>query len=240
MKGFLFLIIVMMVFVSCKQKQTPVTIIFDTDIAPDYDDVGALAVLHALADKGEAKILATISCNAFKTTVPTLSVINTYFNRPDIPIGVIKSTTPSYPCERLYAEAIISKYPHSVRSNEKAMDAVKLYRKVLSSQPDTTVDTIDITANGKWKDLQFVYTIKESAWIALRIYPSVHTNPVFVIVDQKPIRSKKSAEWCLKAVDQCWKMKKENIRPGERSAAEAAYNKAREIYNKIIQESPDK
>ena len=31
-------------------------VIFDTDMAPDYDDVGALAVLHALADSGEARI----------------------------------------------------------------------------------------------------------------------------------------------------------------------------------------
>ena len=134
----------MLVFVSCKQKQVPVPIIFDTDIAPDYDDVGALAVLHALGDKGEARILATISCNAFKTTVPTLSVINTYFNRPNIPVGVVKDSIPKYPCERLYAEALISKYPHSIRSNEEAMDAVKLYRKTLSSQPDTTVTIVTV------------------------------------------------------------------------------------------------
>jgi hypothetical protein len=30
-------------------------------------------------------------------------------------------------------------------------------------------------------------------------------------------------------------MKQSNIRSDERSAAEAAYNKAREVYNKIIQ-----
>jgi len=99
------------------------------------------------------------------------------------------------------------------------------------------VDTIEITPDGKWKDLQFDYALQHSAWIALRIYPSVHTNPVFVIVDQKPIRSVKSAEWCRKAVDQCWNMKKENIKPEERAAAEAAYNKAREIYVKMIEGS---
>lgn len=134
----------MMVFVSCKQEPVPVPIIFDTDIAPDYDDVGALAVLHALSDKGEANILATVSCNAFRTTAPTLSVINTYFNRGDILIGVVKDSTPNYPCDRLFAEAIISKYPHSIRSNEEAMDAVKLYRKVLSAQADKTVTIVTV------------------------------------------------------------------------------------------------
>ena len=102
------------------------------------------------------------------------------------------------------------------------------------------VDTIEITADGKWKDLQFNYSLQNSAWIALRIYPSVHTNPVFVIVDQKPILVRKSAEWCRKAVDQCWKMKRDNIRAEERSAAEAAYKNAGEVYDKIIQASPAK
>ena len=64
MKIFLFTILLVICFASCNKKAEPVSIIFDTDIAPDYDDVGALAMLHAFADKGEAKILATISCNA--------------------------------------------------------------------------------------------------------------------------------------------------------------------------------
>lgn len=55
----------------CAQQHKRVNIIFDTDIAPDYDDVGAMALLHAFADRGEANILATISCNAFETTAPT-------------------------------------------------------------------------------------------------------------------------------------------------------------------------
>jgi glycerol-3-phosphate dehydrogenase len=69
------------------------------------------------------------------------------------------------------------------------------------------------------------------------VYPSSHTNPVFVIVGGKPIHERKSAEWCRDAVDQCWKMKQANIRPEERAAAEAAYNNARKIYDEIIKTS---
>lgn len=43
------------------KKQVP--IIFNTDIGPDYDDIGAIALLHATADSGECKILATIASN---------------------------------------------------------------------------------------------------------------------------------------------------------------------------------
>lgn len=72
---------------ACAPKEPPVSLIFDTDMAPDYDDVGALAVLHALADSGEARILATVSSNRLETTVPCIDVINTYFGREKIPLG---------------------------------------------------------------------------------------------------------------------------------------------------------
>lgn len=96
------------------------------------------------------------------------------------------------------------------------------------------VDTITISADGKWKDLNFNYAIDHSSWLALRIYPSAHTNPVFVLVDNKPIHELKSVEWCRKTVDQCWKMKQGNIRKEELAAAEAAYQQAGKVYDEII------
>jgi len=101
------------------------------------------------------------------------------------------------------------------------------------------VATVEIPADGNWKDIGFNYNIKKSSWIALRIYPSSHTNPVFVLVNEKPVQVKKSAKWCREAVDQCWKMKKDNIRENERNEASAAYDKARAIYDKIIKESSE-
>src|SRR5690554_6898699 len=62
-------------------------IIFDTDMGPDYDDVGALAVLHVLADWGLADILATVSSNRMEKTVQLIHCLNTYYGRTDIPIG---------------------------------------------------------------------------------------------------------------------------------------------------------
>ena len=131
-------------FISNAQNHKPVAIIFDTDIAPDYDDVGAMAMLHAFADKGEAIILATISSNAFKTTVPTLSLLNSYFNRPGIPVGVVKNNFPNKDCSQQWAEAIVATYPHMLKSNADAMDAVKLYRKILASQPDKSVTVVSV------------------------------------------------------------------------------------------------
>ena len=75
--------------------------------------------------------------------------------------------------------------------------------------------------------------------MALRIYPSAHTNPIFVLVDDQPIRLKQSAAWARRAVDQCWTMKAPRIREDERAAAEAVYNKARAVYDQIIREASE-
>lgn len=122
----------------------PVKIIFDTDIAGDYDDVGAMALLHAFADAGEIEILATVSSNAFHTTAPTISVLNTYFGKPEIPIGITKRQNPNMSCSQRWAEALVEKYPHNLKSNEEAEEAVTLYRKILSSNPDQSVTIVTV------------------------------------------------------------------------------------------------
>jgi inosine-uridine nucleoside N-ribohydrolase len=140
-------LLLLLLFLYCNaygQNPKPVLIIFDTDIAPDYDDVGAMALLHAFADKGEATILATISSNAFETTAPTLSVLNTYFNRPGIPVGIVKAGFPNKYCSQFWAQAIVAKYPHALQSNAGAMDAVKLYRKILSAQADQSITVVSV------------------------------------------------------------------------------------------------
>jgi hypothetical protein len=99
------------------------------------------------------------------------------------------------------------------------------------------VEKKEISADGKWQDVKFSYPISKSSWVAIRIYQTAHTNPIFVIVDGKPIAEKKSAQWCRDAVDQCWKMKKEQIRPEELAAAQQGYDHARKIYDTIIEKA---
>jgi hypothetical protein len=100
------------------------------------------------------------------------------------------------------------------------------------------VATQRLTADGVLRDLAFDIPVQRSSWIALRILGSAHTNPVFVLVGDHPIRtSKKSAEWCLKAVEQCWSQKSPRISPVERPVAQRAYDHARERYRLIVSES---
>ncbi|MFN8345678.1 MAG: nucleoside hydrolase [Spirosomataceae bacterium] len=126
------------------QKANPVPVLFDTDIAGDYDDVGAMALLHALSDKGEAKILGIMSCNAFPTTVPTISVLNTYFGRPNLPVGITKRALPNKDCSQKWAEGIVAAFPHALKSNAEVPDAVRLYRQILARQPDRSVTIVSV------------------------------------------------------------------------------------------------
>ena len=100
------------------------------------------------------------------------------------------------------------------------------------------VDRTEVTADGNIQGISFDVPIEKSCWIALRVFPSSHTNPVFVVVDGKPIRaSKKSAEWCVKAVEQCWSQKEKAIRASDKEAARKAYDVARDAYKRILSES---
>lgn len=122
----------------------PVKIIFDTDLGPDYDDVGALAFLHAMADSGKAEILATLSSNKHELVVPSIEVINTYFNRPDIPLGAPKGSGASMGSSQHWADSIVAIYPHLTRSTSDAPDAVSVYRKILQGQPDCSVTIVTV------------------------------------------------------------------------------------------------
>lgn len=103
---------------------------------------------------------------------------------------------------------------------------------IFNGQP---VDTAKITANGKWSKVSFTYVVKQSGWMALRILSSSHTNPIFVIVNQKPVQVTNSAIWCRNALDQCWRMKKANIHANERSSAQEMYERSRKIYDALAQ-----
>jgi hypothetical protein len=86
----------------------------------------------------------------------------------------------------------------------------------------------------------FTVPVTTSSWVALRVLPSSHTNPVFVLVGDKPIRaSKKSAQWCLDGIDACWRQKVKLIRKAEQPAAQKAYDEARAAYKKILAESAE-
>jgi len=99
------------------------------------------------------------------------------------------------------------------------------------------VDKSMLVADGIPRAIEFKTPIVRSSWIALRIFPSSHTHPVYVMIGNKAIRaSKRSAMWCRSCVDKVWEVKSPFIRESERPAATAAFEHARRVYGAIADE----
>ncbi len=141
---------VFLVIGGAAAAEPPVKVVFDTDMASDVDDVGALATLHALADLGEAEILAAGISSRNEHVGPCLDAIDTWYGRPHIPIGYQRGFQVGYPrdagepTESKYAEAVAKAFPHRLARSSDAPDASLLYRKVLAGQPDGSVVIVSV------------------------------------------------------------------------------------------------
>lgn len=128
-----------------QSRSSASSIILDTDIGPDYDDVGAIAVLYALQDSNEVKILATIGSNRYLGIAGVLDVLNTYYGHPNMPVGLPpREDAVIQKDSQGWSNVILKKYPHDISSNDEARSATALYREVLSNQPDHSVTIISI------------------------------------------------------------------------------------------------
>lgn len=139
-----FCILSLVLFSVQAQNQKPPKVIFDTDMGPDYDDVGAIALLHAFADQGKIEILATIASTKYEGVAGVLNVLNTYFQRPELPIAVPKAKAIEQKDWQHWTDTLLANYPHRIKRNNETPDAVALYRKVLASQPDASVTIVTV------------------------------------------------------------------------------------------------
>jgi hypothetical protein len=118
-----------------------VPIIFDADMDSDCDDVAALGVLHALADRGEVEILATMSSSTNPDTPRCMDAVNTFYKRPDLPIGTSKKG-PGRTSK--YAKGVADALPHDLK---EVPDAVDLYRGILGRRSDVVIVTVGYMTN---------------------------------------------------------------------------------------------
>lgn len=117
-------------------------IIIDTDMGPDCDDAGALALAHNLQRMGECEILAITHCTSPIEGTNTISAINSFYNHDDIPIGRCdKKNFLDGEFQLKYTSVISEKYLKN-HTQPKYHDAVKLLRKVLSENKDLVFITI--------------------------------------------------------------------------------------------------
>ncbi|MEO8414001.1 MAG: nucleoside hydrolase, partial [Ginsengibacter sp.] len=107
------------------QNHKTKSVILDTDMGPDYDDVGAITLLHAFADSGKIKILATMASTKYEGVAAVLNVLNTYFKKPLIPIGVPKGEAIMQKDWQHWTDTLMAKYHHTIKNNSEVPDAVE-------------------------------------------------------------------------------------------------------------------
>ena len=125
-------------------------IILDTDMDTDCDDAGALAVLHALADRGDVEIAGVVCDVGNPWTAACAATVNRSSGRPEIPVGV--SSRP-YEANARYCAHYRHAAADGVIYNEAAArmsgvipgqgfapsDGVALYRWLLTAAEDRSV-----------------------------------------------------------------------------------------------------
>ncbi len=114
-------------------------VIFDTDAMTDVDDIGALAVLHALADRGEVHILATIVSAKHEYAAPAVQVVNEYYGRPAIPVGALLG--PGVHLNSNYKAQTLAKrfLREPILLTSQRIDAVRLYREILAASDEKVI-----------------------------------------------------------------------------------------------------
>lgn len=114
------------------ERRIPVPVILDTDIGGDCDDAGALAVLHAFCDRGEAELLVVTHCYSAPELAGCISAVNTYCGRPEIPIGVMPREAKTFPGTDVYASALCREFPNAYSCGREAENSVRVMRRALA------------------------------------------------------------------------------------------------------------
>ena len=151
---------------------------------------------------------------------------------PIIPKAVAYGTRPPPEGRRHVGDTRIL---HGPRSDERVEGGERLVEIVRNGR---VVAQANVPADGHLHELEFDVAVDRSSWIGLRQFPQLHTNPVNVLVNGRPIRaSRESALWCAESVQLLWENRHPHIAESERSAARQAYDRAVAMYRERAQEA---
>src|SRR5580658_7991247 len=111
-------------------------VIFDTDMGNDIDDAMALAMLHALSDRGECDLIGVTLTNANPAAVPYIRMLNRFYGRGDLPVGAAIKELKGGSGDG-YMAAALRKMPAATASPAEPAPAV--LRRLLSNAPEKVV-----------------------------------------------------------------------------------------------------
>ncbi|MDR0328983.1 MAG: nucleoside hydrolase [Planctomycetaceae bacterium] len=141
-----------LIFAASIHATEPVRLVFDTDLGNDVDDAMALAVIHALQNRGECELLAITTTKDNPFVVPMIDILNNFYGRPDIPIAVVKkgATIEDGNYNRQVVELKDEdgkyRYPRTRLPEDyaKLPDAVPFLRRGLASAKDGSIVMVQV------------------------------------------------------------------------------------------------
>lgn len=137
--------------VKSNYEQEDIRIILDTDMGSSTDDLFALMMLYRYMDMQRCKLIGVIVDRMGKANADIVDAMNLYYGYPDIPIGLetkgVEHPPVWIPYHNLaYARTVNSElmFKRSIGDDGSYQEAYKLYRKLLSEQPDKSVTIASI------------------------------------------------------------------------------------------------
>ncbi|MBR6387563.1 MAG: nucleoside hydrolase [Thermoguttaceae bacterium] len=127
-------------------QDSPVKLIFDTDIGGDIDDAFALGLIHSLADRGQCELLGVTLTTASEWAAKFVAAENAVYGRPDIPIGLPEKGTDYnfYPSDTLGQTNADGTPEYPVPDSYKPEDPVALLRRLLAQADDRSVVIVQV------------------------------------------------------------------------------------------------
>lgn len=127
----------------------PIPLVFDTDMGNDIDDALALGLIHALQSHGRCKLLAVTLTKDNRYAGPFVDLVNTFYGRGDVPIGVVRNGMT--PDDGKYLRPIVTaldngqpRYAHRLCDGRDAPEATAVLRNVLAAQADNSVVIVQV------------------------------------------------------------------------------------------------
>ena len=114
------------------------TVIFDTDMGNDIDDALALAMLHALTDRGECSLIGVTLTNGNPAAVPYVRLVNRFYGRSDLPVGAALRALKDGASDG-YLSAVLRGAPAEYRSEQPAEPAVTVLRRLLAQAAEKVI-----------------------------------------------------------------------------------------------------
>ena len=137
--------------VKSNYEQKDLRIIFDCDMGSSTDDLFALMMLYRYMDMKRCTLLGVVVDRMNRANADAVDVMNNYYGYPNIPIGLeqkgVAAPRVFIPYHNMaYARDTDANllFKRTVGDNGTYMDGYKLYRKLLSEQPDKSVTIVSV------------------------------------------------------------------------------------------------